>query len=154
MVSRRAHLPFIQCLALREQLGDYGRSADFKEFCCEGNLFADLELLSLMADITPRRHEISSMVAFDPTDSRSLHLYKPLILSLPSNDDLKSLLNSFSTRLTNRYLVTRIIQCPLDPLEPGSDIATPLYSVAKPFVWHQNESTGSVSGTVRRRVAK
>ncbi|KIM63952.1 hypothetical protein SCLCIDRAFT_675320 [Scleroderma citrinum Foug A] len=97
-----------------------------------------------MADITPRRHEVSFMVAFNLTDSSPLDLYKPLILSLPSNDDLKSLLTSFSTRLTNRYLVTSIIQCLPDPLEPGSNITTPLYTIAKPFVWHRNESTGSV----------
>jgi len=73
------------------------------------------------------------------------HLYKPLMLSLPSNDDLKSLLTSLSTQLTNRYLVTRIIQCPPDPDQPSSNITTPLYSVAKPFVWYQNESAGVVS---------
>ena len=58
---------------------------------------------------------------------------------------LKLLLTSLSTRLTNRYLVTRIIQCPPDPSQPSSNITTPLYSVAKPFIWHRNESAGSVS---------
>ena len=78
-------------------------------------------------------------------DISHLDLYKPLMLSLQSNDNLKSLLTSFSTRLTNRYLVTGIIQCPPDPCQPGANITTPLYSVAKPFVWHRNESAGSVS---------
>ena len=135
-------------LALRTQLGGYGRSVDSKEFCCEGNLFADLEPLSLMAGITPRRHEISSMdhiIAWNQTNLRGVRLYKPLILSLPSNGVLKSLLTSFSTRLTNRYLVTGIIQCPPHPLQLGSNTTTPLYTVAKPFVWHRNESAGSVS---------
>ena len=59
------------------------------------------------------------------------------MLSLASNNDLKSLLTSFSTRLTDRYLVTEIIQCPPDPRQPGSNVTTPLYSVAKPFVWHR-----------------
>ena len=59
------------------------------------------------------------------------------MLSLASNDDLKSLLTSFSTRLTDRYLVTEVIQCPPDPRQPDSNITTPLYSVAKPFVWHR-----------------
>ena len=39
-----------------------------------------------------------------------LTLYEPLMLSLPSNDDLKSLLTSLSTPLTNRYFVLRVIQ--------------------------------------------
>jgi len=101
-----------------------------------------------MADITPRQYKISAMdrvMAWSLTDVNLLNLYKPLMLSLPSNDDLKSLLTSLSPRLTNRYLVTRIIQCPPDSLEPGSNITTPLYSVAKPFVWHRSESVGSVS---------
>jgi len=79
---------------------------DSKEFRCEGNLFADLESLTLKADITPKQHKPSSMdgvVAWNLTDGRHLCLYNPLILSLPSNDDLKSLLTSLSTRLTNRY---------------------------------------------------
>ena len=100
-----------------------------------------------MVDITPRQHKMSSMdyvPAWNRT-YRCLELYKPLMLSLPSNEDFKSLLTSFSTRLTNRYLVTRVIQCPPDPCQPGSNITTPLYSIAKPFVWHQNENTGSVS---------
>ena len=72
-------------------------------------------------------------------------LYEPLLLSLPSNDDLNSLLASFSARLTNRYLVTRVIQSLPDPQEPGSNTTTPLYTVAKPFVWHRNERAGFVS---------
>ncbi|KIM53204.1 hypothetical protein SCLCIDRAFT_1223016, partial [Scleroderma citrinum Foug A] len=95
------------------KLGDYGHFTDSKEFCCEGSLFSDLESLSLMADISPRQHKISSM------------------------DRVESLLTSFSTRLTGRYLVTEIIQCPPDPRQPGSNITTPLYRVAKPFVWHR-----------------
>jgi len=78
-------------------------------------------------------------------DDRYLDLYKPLMLSLPSNGDFTSLLTLFSTRLANRYLVTRIIQCPPHPQEPGSNITTPLYTVAKPFIWHRNESAGSMS---------
>ncbi|KIM50494.1 hypothetical protein SCLCIDRAFT_1225311 [Scleroderma citrinum Foug A] len=95
------------------KLGDYGHFTDPKEFCCEGNLFADLESLSSMADISPRQHGISS------------------------KDCVVSLLTSFSTRLTDRYLVTEIIQCRPDPRQPGSNVTTPLYSVAKPFVWHR-----------------
>ena len=31
-----------------------------KQFCCEGNLFAGVDLLSRKVDITPRRREVSS----------------------------------------------------------------------------------------------
>jgi len=143
-------MPFIQCLS---QLGDYGHFTDSKEFSCEGNLFADLESHSIKMGITPRRHEISSddyVLARTWTPIHFLHLYKPLMLSLSSHGDLKSLLASFPTRLTNRYLVTRIIQCPPDPWQPGPNITTPLYSVAKPFIWYQNESVGSVCGKSRQ----
>ena len=93
-----------------------------------------------MADISPRQHKISSMdrvEVWNDTDARHFESYKPLMLSLAINDDLKSLLTSFSTRLTDRYLVTEIIQCPPDPRQPGSNITTPLYRVAMPFVWHR-----------------
>ena len=68
-----------------------------------------------------------------------------LMLSLPSNDNLKSLLISLSSQHTNRYLVTRIVQCPPDPFRPGSNMTTLFYSVAKPLIWHRNESAVSVS---------
>ena len=108
-----------------------------------------------MADITPRQHNLSStdhVVAWsgtnnDSRDNGPINLFRPLMLSLPSNDDLKLLLTSFSARLTNRYLVTWVIQ----NQDPS------YYSVAKPLVWHRNESTGSVSkerlgDEVRRRM--
>ena len=62
------------------------------------------------------------------------------MLSLPSNDDLKSLLTSLSTRLTNRYLVSEVIQYCDDP---DSGITRYLCDIAKPFVWHRNEGAGS-----------
>jgi len=45
----------------------------------------------------------------------AIALYKPLGLSIPSNHDFHSLLTSFSTRLINKYLVTRVVQCEADP---------------------------------------
>ena len=134
-------MPFTQCLSLMRIAGGYGHFTDSKKFCCEGNLS---ESLSLMVDITPIQHndDLSStdhVIAWSGTnDSRNndpITLFRPLMLSLPSNDDLKLLLTSFSTGLTNRYLVTWVIQ----NQDPS------YYSVAKPFVWHRNESTGSVS---------
>ena len=67
-------------------------------FCCQGNLFADLESLSLKVNITPRQPKISEMDgrqreysivrAYDCYPDDFKELYKPLYLSLPSNDDL------------------------------------------------------------------
>ena len=73
-------------------------------------------------------------------------LYKPLGLSLPSDDNFNSSLVSLSTRLTNRYLVTRVIECPPDPRLYGSSTAY-WYNIAKPFVWHRNEDPDSGGGS-------
>ena len=138
-------MPVIQCLSLTRTARGLWSLYGLRGILLRRR---PLESLSLMADITPRQHKLSSkdyVRARNPTDTDILSLYKPLMLSLPSNDDLKLLLTSLSTRLTNRYLVTRIIQCPPDPSQPSSNITTPLYSVAKPFIWHRNESAGSVS---------
>jgi len=132
---------------LRDQLGDYGHFTDSEDFCCEGNLFTDL-------NITPRQHNISKWGGRQREGDgvRAYHfsggfteLYTPLGLSLPSNDAFNSLLVSLSTRLTNRYLITRVIQCPPNPRQPGSG-TTHLYNIAKPFVWHRNEGAKSVMG--------
>ena len=71
-----------------------------------------------------------------------LEFYEPLMLSLPSNNDLKLLLTELSTRLANRYLVTKVVQYSsrFDP-----SVMKYLYDIAKPFVWYRNESAGSVS---------
>ena len=95
-----------------------------------------------MVDITPRQHKLSSedrVMARDWTDFLPLYIYKPLMVSLPSDDDLKSLLTSLSTRLTDGYLVTRVIQYSGDP---DSSIIRYLCDIAKPFVWYQNQSAG------------
>ncbi|KIM62503.1 hypothetical protein SCLCIDRAFT_804582 [Scleroderma citrinum Foug A] len=42
---------------------------------------------------------------------------RPLYLSLPSNPNFNSLLASLSTQLTNKYLITRVIECATD--HPG-----------------------------------
>ena len=95
-----------------------------------------------MADI--RKHKLHGQMTSNwPDFDDRVNLHNSLILLLPSNDNFKSLLISLSTRLTNRCLVTRIIQCLPDPCQPSSNITTSLYSVEKPFVWHRNESTGS-----------
>ena len=45
----------------------------------------------------------------------AITLYKPLGLSTPSNHNFHSLLTCLSTRLTNKYLVTRVVQCEAVP---------------------------------------
>ena len=74
------------------------------------------------------------------------YLYKPLGLSLPSNDDFKSLLVSLSTRLTDRYLITAVIQCDRNPRYCGSGSKSRWYNIVKPFVWDRNKGAGSVVG--------
>jgi len=95
-----------------------------------------------MADITKHKLSLESWLGSYWADFRSFNPHNLLMLSLPSDDNFKSLLTSLSTRLANRYLVTRIVQRLPDPDQPGSNITTTLYSIAKPFVWHRNESAG------------
>ncbi|KIM61740.1 hypothetical protein SCLCIDRAFT_867081 [Scleroderma citrinum Foug A] len=80
-------------------LGDYGHLTDSEDFCCEGNLFADIKSLSLKANITPRQHKISQtyghrghgIVHAFGHDGSSFLIYSPLGLSLPRDDDFISL---------------------------------------------------------------
>ncbi|KIM51524.1 hypothetical protein SCLCIDRAFT_1224464 [Scleroderma citrinum Foug A] len=136
------------------KLGDCGHFTDSKDFFCEGNLFADLKSLSLTANITPRQHNMSERCWYWNNDDSVKRLfcgngfnklYKLLGQSLPSNDDLNSLLASLSTRCTNKYLITTVVQCPPDPRQPDSG-TTHWYKIVKPFVWHRNEGAGSVVG--------
>jgi len=140
---------------LREQLGDYGRLTDCEDFCCEGNIFTDLESLPSKEGIAPRQHGVSEKGGYHGDSNcflvlSNVHgfipLYKPLCLSLPINDDVKTLLTSLSTRSANRYLVTRVIQCPPVPHWPGSSRSTTSFcTFVKPFIWSRNEGADSVS---------
>ncbi|KAL4074495.1 heterokaryon incompatibility protein-domain-containing protein [Scleroderma yunnanense] len=145
------------------KLGDFGRWRYPNYFHCEGNIFEDLETLASELDITPRQHKIC---AKNPqhTDGDYVtapELYKPLGLSLPRSHHFNSLLASLSTRLTNRYLVTRVMQCPAEHTSRwqsrpaglygdrrsdtnGSSIEIPLCTIGKPLVWHRDKRTGSV----------
>ena len=78
-----------------------------------------------------------------------IELHKPFCLSLPSNDDFKSLLVSLSIRLANRYLITRVIHCRSKSHLPGSE-TTGIYNVTKPLVWHRYEGSGFVVGRAVR----
>ena len=101
-----------------------------------------------MADIAPKLHRISvrdgTVRAYHDSGDFT-RLYHPLGLSLPSNDHFNSLLVSFSTQLSNKYLITSVIHCHPYPRQPGSG-TTCLCNIAKPFVWHRNEDVGSVVG--------
>ena len=87
------------------QLGDYGYFTDPKIFSCKGNIFTDMKSLISEADAFPRQHRV--------TDAKRSPLAVPAksALSLPRNHVFNSLLASFSSRLTNAYLVTMIVQC-------------------------------------------
>ena len=116
--------------------------------------FPDLESLPSKEDIVPRQHEVSAHCyqrvgdrILAPLNAHtSLELYKPLCLSLPINDDVKTLFTSLSTWSTNQYLVTRVIQCPPDPRWPGSSTSTTSFcTFVKPFIWRRNVGADSVS---------
>ncbi|KAL4063526.1 hypothetical protein V8B97DRAFT_1876766 [Scleroderma yunnanense] len=127
----------------------------FSEFHREGNIFVDFgKFLTSDSDITPMRHKIDGWYNTDRdyVDTQGANhytLYKPLGLSLPSNYDVNSLLASLSTRLTNKYLVTMVIQCANMSSAPPPDPPTPLCTFSIPFVWRL-----FAGGTVSRRVER
>ncbi|KAL4070215.1 hypothetical protein V8B97DRAFT_1871798 [Scleroderma yunnanense] len=159
------------------KLGDYGHLTDYEDFRYEGNVFADL---TLEPNITARRHKIENEHGYNTDNDYvkahrsdllgvSVSLHKPLGLSLPNDLGFNSSLVSLSNRLTNKYLITRVVQCvPVPSSEWSSHDASPyrcesmytqlfhtlvtgLYSttpfckIAKPFVWHRDEGAGSAS---------
>ena len=133
-------------------MGDYGRFTDCEDFFCEGNVFTGLESLPLKEGITPRQHGVSqkggggNYVLARLNEDAFIDLYKPLCLSLPINDDVKTLLTSLFARLANRYLVTRVIRCPPDPRWPNSSRSTtPFCAFVMPFIWNQSAGADSVS---------
>ena len=100
------YLLFI-ALVLREQLGDYGHFTNSRIFHRKGNIFTDIKSLSPEVVITPRQHGVS-MFSY-PTQS-AVTPHNPG-LSLPTNCVLNSWLVSFSPRLSDTYLVTRVVKC-------------------------------------------
>ena len=98
----------------------------FNDFYCEGNVFDDFEL---QTNIIPSEHKIEDTNAHETdSDHVAVHrrlntpftLYKPLGLSLPSNRGFNSFLASLSTRLSNKFLVTMVVQCPTDLSSEGT----------------------------------
>ena len=97
-----------------------------------------------MADITPRQHRISSVnyvLVCKLTNVHYLNLCKPVVLSLPSDDNFKSLLISLSTRLINKYLVTKVAQY----FHDFGSSKRYWCDIVKPFVWYRNERASSAS---------
>ena len=165
---------------LQEQLGDYGYFGN-SGFHCEGNIFDHCNSCSSDADISPKQHRIDEQRGYN-TDGGPVRvgqqglsglsggiqvtLYKPIGLSVPSNDLVNSILAFPSARFTNRYLVTRIIQCDqvtkhqglfseptytevfhimclIVELGPIFNVGIPLCTFAKPFVWHRDHENAS-----------
>ena len=87
------------------QLGDYGSFSDSGRFRRQGNFFAAIKSLILEEDTTPRQQEVT--LEGHPMDVDVDNHG----LSLPSNRAFNSLLASLSSRFTNAYLVTRVVQC-------------------------------------------
>ena len=88
----------------REQLGDYGYFSDSGLFSLKGNIFVDLRSLISEVDITPSQLKVATITL-------GMARVDNLGLSLPNNRAFNSSLASFSPRLTNACLVTRVVQC-------------------------------------------
>lgn len=88
----------------QEQLGDYGHFSDSGDFRLQGNLFTDLipeiDIIPRQQQVSMRRNFVIEVIIADRC------------LSLPSNRAFNSSLASLSPRLTNEYIVTRVVQCP------------------------------------------
>ena len=85
---------------ITRQLGDYGYFTSSGQFCSQGNLFFDFKSLISEVDITPRQSTTTSSNVVDDTYS-----------SLPNNPAFNLFLASLAPRLTNSYIVTRVVQC-------------------------------------------
>ena len=129
----------------REQLGDYGYFSDSGHFHHQGNLFTDVKHLIPEVDTIPRQQEMR------PGLDSNTEVVDNYCLSLPSNHTFHSLLASLSPRFTNKYLVTRVVQCRRGEycvgilglvsdgrLVWGPNVGTTMTfcTIRKPFVWH------------------
>ncbi|KAL4065645.1 heterokaryon incompatibility protein-domain-containing protein [Scleroderma yunnanense] len=145
------------------KLGDYGYFT--------GGVF---HLAGNISVITPKQHKVSDVFGestnnnYVKTRYPDAELYKPVGLSVAINDDIKSWLDRHSAELTNKYLVTMVIQCPPVPSSGPSSCETmpaqlfhslnsipdcptiPLCIFKKPLVWYQHEGFGSAVGAMTR----
>ena len=166
---------------LREQLGDFGYFGDSNNFYCEGNIF---DYRASDGDIGPKQHRIDEQQGYNTDGDRvktgqsglwdpfssEVTLQKPIGLSLPTNDHVNSILAFLSAQFTNKYLVTRVIQCNqtaprrvfwgelmctelfhimylIVELGNVSYTAIPLCTFATPSVWHRDDNASSTSGS-------
>ena len=141
-------LSSVQRLTSSEQLGDYGYFIDSGMFCGQGNVFTDIKALTTKADFVPTQHSVSIL---------SCPYYSQVIpakfgWSLPNNCAFNSLLASLSVRLTNAYLVTRLVRlvprgksnrCLTVGTEDCSTMS--LCTIVKPLVWFRDVDTGFLS---------
>ena len=92
---RTFHKTLVSC----KQLGDYGHFSS-RHFHRQGNIFVDIQSLVSEVDIAPRQQEVTTGIKNVAN-----------LQSLPINRAFNSSLASLSSRLTNAYLVTRVVQC-------------------------------------------
>ncbi|KAL4070150.1 hypothetical protein V8B97DRAFT_537929 [Scleroderma yunnanense] len=131
------------------KLGDYGYFTD-EVFHRVGNI---------SVTTLKRHHKISDPYGGN-TDSdcvkaryRDVELFKPVGISIGINGHVKSWLDRHSVELTNKYLVTMVIQCAAAPSSGDtrsdrsrrSGPTTPFCLFKQPFVWHRNEDSGFAS---------
>lgn len=96
---------YVICVS-RRQLGDYGYFSELGSFCCEGNIFANIESPSLSSEVDNplREHQVT-----DARHSRRFRIVSAQLL--PTNHSFNSSLASLSSQLINAYLVTMILRC-------------------------------------------
>ena len=91
-------------ILITQQLGDYGHFSDSGRFCNQGNLFSDFKSRITELDLTPRQQVVVTWGLYNAVVVDSMGL------SLPNNPAFNSLLASLFARLTNAYLVTRVVR--------------------------------------------
>ncbi|KAI6003185.1 hypothetical protein F5J12DRAFT_164229 [Pisolithus orientalis] len=121
------HIKLLECTTQMIALGDYG-DWDRKDetFKCNGNIFEELRTLSGVLAVKPNdpacrpvKRIVSSAVkrddgvetVVDPKTFPPLVLRGPVGWLLPNSRHLILLLKALSARLTDKYLVTAVVQC-------------------------------------------
>ncbi|KAL4075346.1 heterokaryon incompatibility protein-domain-containing protein [Scleroderma yunnanense] len=120
------------------KLGDYGYFANKGVFHPQGNI----------SEITLKQYKTSEVcgeiIHSNHVKTRYPNVeHKAVGLSVAINDDVKSWLDRHSAELTNKYLVTMVIQCLPLPSTPIPGPTIPLCIFRKPFVWYQHKGFGS-----------
>ncbi|KIM62904.1 hypothetical protein SCLCIDRAFT_1214704, partial [Scleroderma citrinum Foug A] len=120
--------------------GDYGHFTDSGGFRRKGNIFADIisPIPETNMSQQPVRARSASFCNYAQVTADDLGL------SLPNNHAFNSSLASLAPRLTNAYLVTRVVRCvsgfPNLGVNESSTTMT-LCTIKKPFVWYRDADT-------------